>query len=1781
MEQQGINIFGNFKTALYNRAVTNEEIYAQDAYDIVLKEGMCEEKKGLLAQSLDPDFVGVVVPVEGAASALETETLLGATATVRWPGRNNATDEQIAAYDAWQTCIREQQNKVRDEVGLDKVAAGSPAGSDNNDEASTNELIDSLPSYKLPTTFDEAYILFAQQGIIPINMELRPDAAARFGKLFSGTSACTELAEQGVELVIAILEKEMPEIVKPVKALVTAFKASIQLYMTTKSTIDSLGQTYKNLSLPGIPKFPTSVYQKQLKKIFMDMLEDAARELVLGLVKEILAYIRDACSQKDAFEDPNSSLTADLTEAFLQNPDANAMMDALFNNFDKILGGTSGPVKYSKDMGHKLDAQDVVSLILEGLTRKQICTIINGNASEDLRGHIVHTLRMAYPSYASIFNYAFITEIFLIISKVVGPGYCMSGELAPIFVSEDPYCPDDSAPPFSSVTMGPYLEDYLQGNIEDAASMLQSILDAYNNPNNEGNMPDPCEIAKKAILTPTFLRSIELMVASILRGLQDKFDNDIATFIPRVRNLEEEFQKMFDQFSNKLGDTNPTALQEAFGGAAEDLPGVFGLTADAIKDAAASKEQSEYERIAAQFGKAFSGVTRVRIMHKSGKPFVDKVVLIDPDELKEKANEQCDVECQAYVAEVVAKAVVYNVLNSVAKNIREYTLTALGLKLSPYVNDTVDFSELYAAVNTVPLDEDEPTDEPTDATQTGAWMQFLIDALGVNDESEVGAYSYYDVLSMNVSELPLAAGLWSGLVNEVLAEGGYLNDFTLGEAIGLDGSLVGILSAGVGNTANGEEVTEEMFNDTLDVVEYLLLGLKGQALFDLWGVEYVVDTFYQTDNIGVNPATNEAFPELRAELWQTYNSLDAVVSQPTIASDLSIDSGLRVPTKQKDDEENDKLIDYTIIRTSDVSNNYAAEVVDVSDRNKEKILITISSAGAMKRDVLDYIKENIDSHGGVEKYYGIDFISNLIQDNLLNHMNINVAADNNKMKEVAQSLFEEMTEDALRNSIKIAYDSEFFDANKFADLTLTTTLKQINDKCEGIQIDIGTGNPSKSLFNVDKILEIILNTFKKNFNPCLVEGQKAIKDATAQGLLIALIRVLLVENLLKGVFLAGSVDLQKIMKDSFVRNFLFKRFIKKIKGFGVYDICINLAKAFFDTEKRENKIGFDNKAPLGSLKKLFMLQIKETVTTFRQVTGNTKLETPDNVFVGDSFDYVFATKNDDPLDPEYAVDREAKLENLIRAKYFHNKSFYYQKYFKITMRRNADNEFILDRFVNKNATIQEVGSIPYTNYMNQDVILGAFAAMREKLAAAQGGSLMSEYILTNKEIKHLFDGFQIPNIWDLLGFNDAPEYKEAFIDFMRYLFGFKAGVVLNAIYATEPTFESVEALQDGSWDASKLGWLDDDIIAHNYNYNLKIKDKLDDEDMPEELVGQIFAEGKKYNPYTYLFPVKIVERDIATDVPAFLFSTVDPIMYWAFGGQAVGDVDPALIAEYSNIIENSIGKFDILRKEVEGSLEYASMKTIVPIERYLGFVLIFLNAYMDEKKNVNNLFASTEAYIIYLLRNLKMGAPSPSVSVSNPATSSLSVMNQMPDEKNMLDVLAGFILKMLITTPLFIVKGVAEVADPNIILTKQIFDAMDMITKMSMQIALIATKAGYDIWKAGEEAANEAEASVTGEDPKPVPEFAEWYKEATGLDLPDPSVGIPWQAAWAMAPLISLGLLPSSLPFGVGFPPPVMFGPGIGPPMTPFAIPYLAFGLIKEGDWGGGDQGSDSEKSLC
>ena len=82
-----------------------------------------------------------------------------------------------------------------------------------------------------------------------------------------------------------------------------------------------------------------------------------------------------------------------------------------------------------------------------------------------------------------------------------------------------------------------------------------------------------------------------------------------------------------------------------------------------------------------------------------------------------------------------------------------------------------------------------------------------------------------------------------------------------------------------------------------------------------------------------------------------------------------------------------------------------------------------------------------------------------------------------------------------------------------------------------------------------------------------------------------------------------------------------------------------------------------------------------------------------------------------------------------------------------------------------------------------------------------------------------------------------------------------------------------------------------------------------------------------------------------------------------------------------------------------------------------------------------------------------------------------------------------------------------------------------------------------------------------------MPEYStvnEFMVEELGMNPPlDPTVGIPTPYPQMMAPGIAISMLPSAMPFGVGFPPPP-FGPGVGPPLTPLGLAYLGFGLIKK-----------------
>ena len=169
-----------------------------------------------------------------------------------------------------------------------------------------------------------------------------------------------------------------------------------------------------------------------------------------------------------------------------------------------------------------------------------------------------------------------------------------------------------------------------------------------------------------------------------------------------------------------------------------------------------------------------------------------------------------------------------------------------------------------------------------------------------------------------------------------------------------------------------------------------------------------------------------------------------------------------------------------------------------------------------------------------------------------------------------------------------------------------------------------------------------------------------------------------------------------------------------------------------------------------------------------------------------------------------------------------------------------------------------------------------------------------------------------------------------------------------------------------------------------------------------------------------------------------------------------------------------------------------------------------------------------------------------------------AAMLDQPNSAGLGEAFAVGLLKIAAQAPILILKGIAEIADPNVAMTKKIWDASDFGTKTVKKIAKDQLMNSFDNYK--QKTAQELGVPAASD---LLPSFKDWAKEEN-IEIPDPNVGIPP----TMAVAVGLSLMPSMLPYGIGFPPPP-FGPGVGPPMTPFAIPYYAMGLISDDPFGG------------
>lgn len=299
--------------------------------------------------------------------------------------------------------------------------------------------------------------------------------------------------------------------------------------------------------------------------------------------------------------------------------------------------------------------------------------------------------------------------------------------------------------------------------------------------------------------------------------------------------------------------------------------------------------------------------------------------------------------------------------------------------------------------------------------------------------------------------------------------------------------------------------------------------------------------------------------------------------------------------------------------------------------------------------------------------------------------------------------------------------------------------------------------------------------------------------------------------------------------------------------------------------------------------------------------------------------------------------------------------------------------------------------------------------------------------------------------------------------------------------------------------------------------------------------------------------------------------------------------DSGYVVPYAHTIYDTFF-LNPLQKKLEKDSDFkAIFEYMLPVRRIINACSIYSLETTEKNYNLESLFSSTKFGIAILHAQMKknmegdLGAP-PSGEVDRPAEDEMSL------EDKIAEIMLGFIIKALLKAPPLIIKGVAEIADPNISVTKKIFDGMDLTVKTALLFVIDSLKIAMNDYNSIARNANqEIEAAAEGgevDESLLMPVYTsvnEFQALELGINPPiDPNLGIPAPIARAMAPMISLLLFPSALPFGVGFPPPP-FGPGIGPPMTPFGIPYLLLGLIKDGGWGQmyPTGGNDGESNPC
>lgn len=828
-----------------------------------------------------------------------------------------------------------------------------------------------------------------------------------------------------------------------------------------------------------------------------------------------------------------------------------------------------------------------------------------------------------------------------------------------------------------------------------------------------------------------------------------------------------------------------------------------------------------------------------------------------------------------------------------------------------------------------------------------------------------------------------------------------------------------------------------------------------------------------------------------------------------------------------------------------------------------------------------------------------------------------------------------IVETTLEKLFKDVSTSKFFNKMHLEQLELSPSFEDWVKSCSA---DGPLEELSQGLLNVNDLIQDGVNDYLNSIDYC-VDYDPSLPGPTqkviANILVYAFIRVSIVENLLHGMFVFDKISPEEILDDHMFKGFLYNKFKQDLLKHRKYNAFKEQAKLIVGSRRLQGFM-INSESGVECLKYLFKEQyatisrafkvtlkvnpdpIEDTflnkvvypkviesapqVNDYGQVPaeaigvlGRKDLEiyTQQLVSIGEGFDpnkqpHIYSQRrfHDFSGNRIVSADGKTKLSDC----------FFLERYIKIVDKVDENGDSLFDKVVSEIDRASSPGGIIHDGLYDglaQDASKPLKPMPRKDFL--KGYVRIDDWFTFIGYLKDKYDALSsAASSPEGQSFAPGPAEASAAVQKLEkllfkdnakeYFSDMNVGMRLNYIFS-----DIGEDIQDGRPDyVAAIGELRN---AHQGKIPKGgVAAFYTEEGYYDK--GNDFISHPKYKPAAIL---PMVEAELPVKDPIKNLGV--PVAEGPFGSQEAVDNDPTnfpLVNFVSNVASPLPGnpyatkykpnsysrlgamfqnqKKDLLQAMKEKPEFKALVNFAFPMQRYAGLASIYTILGSRRVMPMNDVFIATKFHIASAY-DINANAKDADYVKNKLAERDSALKDWKSGSKpmsNSSEPMAMAIMKILLTAPFLVLKGLTEAIDPNVIAAKKVYDGMNMASKTVNQWALEQMGKNFDKFKEGMMKNGDLDKYSDA-----IPSFEKWAKEQE-LEIPNPNQDLPPQIAMMMGFL----MMPSMLPYGVGFPPPPL-GPGVGPPMTMLAPPYYMLGLASDTPWYGKNKTDSSKDPGC